>query len=109
MKFNEFTIGVSHTINLGNYESLKIEASVTIQPEKGEKEVVSRAQAQLRRLVEDTLKAQDHSELRLLLAELYAAKAAQRRQAKDMENVERSAETTEPLAGDGTGPRGATY
>jgi len=96
VKFKEFTIGVSHTINLGNFQSVRVEASITVEPEKGEKEVVSRAQTQLRRLIEDTLKAQPHNELVVMLHELHIVQA-QRRQTekmKEMENVERSAETS---------------
>lgn len=99
MKFKDFTIGVSHTFNLGNFESMRVEASITVEPEKGEQEVVSRAQQQLKRLVEDTLKAQPHSELVILLHEIHLAQA-QRRQnerMKEMENVKRSDESaTEP-------------
>ena len=55
----EFTIGVSHTINLGHYESMKIEASVTMDVQnydfdediEGRRE---RAQTELRQLLEQT-------------------------------------------------------
>src|SRR5262245_1761524 len=33
VKFKEFTIGASHTFNLGNFESMRFGASVTIEPE----------------------------------------------------------------------------
>jgi len=101
VKFKEFTIGVSHTFNLGNFESCRIEASITVEPQTGEKEVVSRAQEQLRRLVEDTLKAQPHSELVVLLHELHIAQAKRNQQMKEMENVERSAETSAEPSGYG--------
>lgn len=103
VKFKEFTIGVSHTFNLGNFESMKIEASVTVEIEKNEKEVVSRAQSQLRRLVEDTLKSQPHSELVIMLHEIHLAAAQQRQRSKmkDMDNVERN--DTEPAASTGYG------
>lgn len=97
MKFKEFTIGVSHTFNLGNFESCRVEASVTVEMVPGEKEVVSKAQTQLRRLVEDTMKAQPHSELVILLHEIHLAAARQRSKMKEMENVERNTEApTEP-------------
>jgi hypothetical protein len=58
----EFTIGCSRTINLGNYESLRIEASVTIAVDEnnvGEFPQIKRdAQAELRRLLEETYLAQ---------------------------------------------------
>jgi hypothetical protein len=104
VKFKEFTIGASHTFNLGNFESMRIEASVTVEPEKGEREVVSRAQSQLRKLIEDTLKSQPHSELLVMLHELHIARAKQRQQMKDMENDRQQSadEPPEPPAGYGT-------
>ncbi len=58
----EITIGASHTFKVGPYESLKIEASATFtQPMPKDWRI--KAQEQLRQLVEDTLKAQDHSEM----------------------------------------------
>jgi hypothetical protein len=49
----EFTIGASHTINLGNYESLKIEASITVTPNEGEitEQEKTEAQSDLRALL----------------------------------------------------------
>lgn len=95
MKFKEFTIGASHTFNLGNFESMRVEASVTVSVDGTEKEVVSKAQTQLRRLVEDTLKAQPHSELVVLLHEIHLARAQARHneRMKEMENEQRNTET----------------
>lgn len=56
----EFSVGCSRTINLGNYESLRVEATVTI--EVGEQqdfgELRAEAQQQLRSLLEETYRAQ---------------------------------------------------
>ena len=56
----EFTVGCSRTINLGNYESIKVEASVTmeIHEETDLEELKTRAQTELRQLLEDTYRAQ---------------------------------------------------
>lgn len=61
----EFTIGYSRTINLGNYESARVEASVTMTlpaddpyNEKYRQEQ-DYAQKELRRLLEETWKAQN--------------------------------------------------
>ena len=56
----QFSIGCSRTINLGNFESLRIEASVTVDcPEDGDfPQMKIGAQTQLRQLLEDTYKAQ---------------------------------------------------
>ena len=59
----QFTVGAAHTLNLGNYESMRIEASVTWDvPEGAEQTEYDRlkteAQAELRRLLEHTYKAQ---------------------------------------------------
>jgi hypothetical protein len=53
----EFTVGTAHTINLGNYESLRVEASITITGEDTE-EALDLAQIKLRKLLEDTYRAQ---------------------------------------------------
>ena len=61
MPLTNFTIGTSRTINLGNFESLRIEASVTYQlepdgpPLEKYKEI---AQTELRRLLEETYREQ---------------------------------------------------
>ena len=61
MPLTEFTIGVSRTINLGNFESLRIEASVRWDLEDTDNPTsVARqkqlAQAELRNLLELTYK-----------------------------------------------------
>jgi hypothetical protein len=52
----EFTIGKSHTINLGNYESMRIEASVTVTVNDGDDwpALKDAAQRELRVLLEET-------------------------------------------------------
>jgi len=55
----EFTVGVSHTVNLGNYESLHVEASVTLDCEDGDWETARmQAQEALKVLLEDSVKEQ---------------------------------------------------
>lgn len=56
----EFSIGCSKTINLGNYQSIRIEASVTATMDPGESlaDASAAAQQELRQLLEDTYKAQ---------------------------------------------------
>jgi hypothetical protein len=55
----EFRVGVSHTINLGNYESMKVEAEVTVDAEGLEWETLRHdAQDGLRVLLADSFKAQ---------------------------------------------------
>jgi hypothetical protein len=57
----EFSIGFSRTVNLGNYESCRIEASVTsvVSDDKDELGVAAaEAQIELRKLLEDTFRAQ---------------------------------------------------
>lgn len=56
----EFSVGCSRTINLGNYESIKVEASVTmeIHEETNLEELKQRAQVELRSLLEETYRAQ---------------------------------------------------
>lgn len=59
MKIEQFTIGVSRTINLGNFESFRLEASVTVNPEPESLELAkANAQVELRRLLEETYRAQ---------------------------------------------------
>jgi hypothetical protein len=59
MNVKEFTVGVSHTVNLGNYESIRIEASVTLDCEDGDWET-TRAEAQIALcdLLDETFKNQ---------------------------------------------------
>lgn len=56
----EFSVGCSRTINLGNFESLRIEASVTV--DVGEQqdfgELRAEAQTHLRAMLEETYRAQ---------------------------------------------------
>lgn len=56
----EFSIGCSKTINLGNYQSIRIEASVTVQmdPKETLADASAAAQDELRQLLENTYKAQ---------------------------------------------------
>jgi len=55
----EFRVGVAHTINLGNYESMRIEASVTVEVKEG--------------VTLDVLKTCAQRELQNLLRETYVA------------------------------------
>ena len=65
MPISQFTVGVSRTINLGNFESLRVEASVVMDvlendsSPAGRKELSEIAQAELRRLMEETYRAWD--------------------------------------------------
>jgi len=67
MMIRQLTIGAAHTINLGNYSSMRIEASITIDlPEGDDFELAKeRAQTELRSLLEETLDRQkrDRGEL----------------------------------------------
>ena len=56
----KFTIAAAHTLNLGNYQSFRIEAALEIEvPEGDDYEVLKdKAQSELRRLLEETYKAQ---------------------------------------------------
>lgn len=61
--FKEFTIGFSRTINLGNFESCRVEATITtgLPPDVKAEEydrLLGAAQAELRRLLVETYKAQ---------------------------------------------------
>ena len=60
----QFTIGASRTINLGNYESMRIEASLVVAPDELDDLAVVKRQAQLdlRNLLEETWKAQHRKE-----------------------------------------------
>jgi hypothetical protein len=57
---SQFSIGTSRTINLGNFESLRVEATITVDcPEDGDfTQMRLAAQTQLRQLLEDTYRAQ---------------------------------------------------
>jgi len=61
MAVKEFTIGVSKTINLGNFQSYRVEASVVWEVEEPYglyEQQVTDAQKKLRDLLETTFKAQ---------------------------------------------------
>lgn len=58
----EFTIGFSRTVNLGNYNSAKVEAQVTLDVPAGTSQIsqstINIAQSELRMLLESTWQAQ---------------------------------------------------
>ena len=56
----QFSIAAAHTLNLGNYQSFRVEASLTIEvPEGDDFEVLKdKAQSELRRLLEETYRLQ---------------------------------------------------
>lgn len=56
----EFSVGCSKTINLGNYQSIKVEASVTLEVHEGADmhELREKAQKELHDLLEETYRAQ---------------------------------------------------
>ena len=56
----KFSIAAAHTLNLGNYQSFRIEASLEVEvPEGDDYEVLKdKAQSELRRLLEETFRAQ---------------------------------------------------
>lgn len=56
----EFSVACSKTINLGNFQSLRIEASVTVSLDSTERlaDVSASAQDELRQLLEQTYAAQ---------------------------------------------------
>lgn len=56
----QFTLGFSRTINLGNYESARVEASITkeVNEEKIPNYVLDETQRELRDLLEETWKKQ---------------------------------------------------
>lgn len=56
----EFSVGCSRTINLGNYSSIKVEATVTVEVHEGCDwgELKEKAQKELRALLEETYRAQ---------------------------------------------------
>ncbi len=60
MKLKEFRIGVAKTINLGNYESLRVEAQVVYEVSENDelKDISSTAQAELRYLLAKTYREQ---------------------------------------------------
>jgi hypothetical protein len=55
----EFSVLVSHTINLGNYESMSVEAGVTVSVEDSDWETVRmQAQEALKTLLQDSFNEQ---------------------------------------------------
>ena len=65
----EFTVGAGHTINLGNFESIRIEATITVAVDPEQQlsdeqwtEVKATAQAELRKLLEETYRAQSRQD-----------------------------------------------
>lgn len=58
MSISQFTIGVSRTMNLGNFESLRVEASITWDLDSNDGNGIemakAKAQTQLRQLLEET-------------------------------------------------------
>ena len=69
--FKEFTVGFSRTINLGNFQSCRVEASLTVSlPEN-----VKAAEF-------DTLRKAAQQELRSLLEETYRAQYQDRQKAE---------------------------
>jgi hypothetical protein len=64
----QFTVGASRTINLGNFESMRVEASVTIDLNEGENfdDCKIGAHRELRKLLEETyrnLTKKDHERI----------------------------------------------
>lgn len=59
-RVTEFSVGASRTLNLGNYESLRIEASVTVSMDAQDSLAAASeaAQKELRKLLEQTYLAQ---------------------------------------------------
>jgi hypothetical protein len=61
---SQFSVGCSRTINLGNFESLRIEATITFNVPEGAQDdnrfvvLKETAQVELRQLLEDTYRAQ---------------------------------------------------
>lgn len=60
MAIREFSIGCSKTMNLGNFQSLRIEASVTVSLQDGDdlKSAKAEAEQELKALLEETYQAQ---------------------------------------------------
>lgn len=60
MRITELRVQTARTINLGNFESLRIEAGVTASVDEADDliAVTATMQAELRRLLEETYRAQ---------------------------------------------------
>lgn len=56
----QFTVGCSRTINLGNFENVRVESSVTVTLEDGQNldRCKAMAQQELRKLLEETYRNQ---------------------------------------------------
>jgi hypothetical protein len=59
MPVTQFVVGASRTVNLGNFESLRVEAQVTWELDQnlGKAESQAAAQEELRQLLEQTYRA----------------------------------------------------
>ena len=57
----QFTIGCSHTVNRGNFASTRIEAKLVVEVPEGDSYdiLADKAQTELRKLLEDTWRAQN--------------------------------------------------
>ena len=59
---SQFTIGFGRTVNLGNFESARVDASITVDvPRDGKcglEEAMKEAQTALRKLLEETYRCQ---------------------------------------------------
>jgi hypothetical protein len=60
LDITEIRLGAAHTINLGNYNSMRVEAGLTISVKEGDSIADIRASAQtvLRNMLEETFRAQ---------------------------------------------------
>ena len=56
----EFRVACSHTVNLGDYNSIRIECSLTVAVPEGDSFDIlkDKAQTELRKLLEETYRAQ---------------------------------------------------
>lgn len=63
MPIKQFTIGFSRTVNLGNYESARVEASVTLEINDKEKVIqqLELSQIELRNILEKTWNEQKNT------------------------------------------------
>lgn len=63
-EITQFKIAASHTLNQGNYESMRVEAEITVAVREGSdyEELKARAQPELRKLLEETYRSQRKGE-----------------------------------------------
>ena len=56
----QFVVGCSKTVNLGNYQSIRVEASLTIEVVEGDdyRALRTKAQAELKALLDETYRSQ---------------------------------------------------